>query len=152
MRGGRALKVRLQLRLNRVLIIGVAACVAVLVSAVPAGGWSNGNNGCNSFGTHDWVLKRAIRATGNDASWVSVRVALRATDDPDCKNGIDHASGTWWPVYDRWGDEGGIGGEQSTVSATNFRPSGSRGIRTLRRSSAGASITRLVIRLEGPSR
>jgi hypothetical protein len=39
--------------------------------------------GCNSFGTHDWILKKAIRAVGNMASWVRVRVALRATDDPD---------------------------------------------------------------------
>jgi hypothetical protein len=39
--------------------------------------------GCNSFGTHDWILKKAIRAVGNRASWVRVRVALRATDDPD---------------------------------------------------------------------
>lgn len=43
------------------------------------------------------------------------RVALRATDDPDCVEGIDHASGTWWHVYDRWGDEWGGADEAATV-------------------------------------
>jgi hypothetical protein len=54
----------------------------VLSSAAPAAGWANGTNGCNSYGTHDWVLKKAIKAVRDDASWVRVRVALRATDDP----------------------------------------------------------------------
>ena len=70
-------------------------------------GLANGTGRCNSFGTHDWILDKAIEAAGRDASWVKDRVALRATDDPDCKDGIDHASGTWWHVYDRWGDEWG---------------------------------------------
>jgi hypothetical protein len=46
---------------------------------------------------------------------VRTRVALRATDDPDCKDGIDHASGTWWHVYDRWGDEWGGADEATRV-------------------------------------
>ena len=83
--------------------------------AVPAGAWGNGTDGCNSFGAHDWILKKAINAAGNGASWVRVRVALRATDDPDCKDGIDHASGTWWHVYDRWGDEWGAADEATAV-------------------------------------
>jgi hypothetical protein len=48
-------------------------------------------------------------------SWVKDRVALRATDDPDCKDGIDHASGTWGHVYDRWGDEWGGADEATRV-------------------------------------
>jgi hypothetical protein len=36
----------------------------------------------------------------NLASWSA---ALRATDNPDTVDGIDHASGTWWHVYDEWG-------------------------------------------------
>lgn len=76
--------------------------IALLMVPVPAVGWSNGEQGCNSFGTHDWILKKAINAAGRDARWVRVRVALTATDDPDCKHGIDYASGTWWHVYDRW--------------------------------------------------
>jgi hypothetical protein len=89
--------------------------LAILAPAPPAGSWSNGTDGCNSFGTHDWILKKAIRAAGEEASWVRMRVALRATDDPDCKDGIDHASGTWWHVYDEWGDEWGGADEATRV-------------------------------------
>ena len=55
--------------------------------------WSNGVNGPNTFGTHDWILREAIEASGNAGSWICRREALRATDDPDTVNGIDHASG-----------------------------------------------------------
>ena len=87
----------------------------LLSASPPAQSWSNGTGGCNSFGTHDWVLSKAIKAADNDASWVHVRAALRATDDPDCEEGLDHASGTWWHVYDRWGDEYGGADEATTV-------------------------------------
>jgi hypothetical protein len=40
-------------------------------------------NGPNWFGTHDWILKKAIRAVGNEALWVRVRVAFRATDEAE---------------------------------------------------------------------
>lgn len=83
--------------------------------APPALAWSNGTGGCDSFGTHDWVLKKAIDAAGGEASWVRTRAALRATDDPDCKDGIDHASGTWWHVYDRWGSHYGGADEATAV-------------------------------------
>jgi hypothetical protein len=89
------------------------AAALVLSSAAPAAGWANGTEGCNSFGTHDLVLDAALDMV--DASWVNRRVALRATDDPDCKDGIDHASGTWWHVYDRWGDEWGGADEATAV-------------------------------------
>ena len=69
--------------------------------------WSNGVNGYNSFGTHDWILREAIDALGDDASWICLGRALRATDDPDSMDGIDHASGTWWHVWDEWGSYGG---------------------------------------------
>lgn len=86
---------------------------ALLLIPSPAFAWSNGVDGCDSFGTHDWILKKAIRATGS--SWVRTRVALRATDDPDCVDGIDHASGSWWHVYDRWGTEWGAADEAAAV-------------------------------------
>ncbi len=63
----------------------------MVVDMPNAGAWSNGTNGCNSFGTHDWIAKNAIKAAGKKPSWVRVRTALRATDDPDCNDGIDHA-------------------------------------------------------------
>ena len=75
----------------------------LLWAPVQAGAWSNGVDGYNSFGTHDWILREAIRALGDDASWVCVGIALRATDDPDSLEGIDLASGTWWQVWDEWG-------------------------------------------------
>jgi hypothetical protein len=65
--------------------------------------WSNGVDGYDRFGTHDWILREAVRALGDDAGWVCVGIALRATDDPDSMDGIDHASGTWWHVWDEWG-------------------------------------------------
>ncbi|HVM34546.1 MAG TPA: hypothetical protein VM784_04320 [Actinomycetota bacterium] len=101
---------------TRTLIALVAAVlVAGVVVAGPAMAWANGPDGPNGFGTHDWILKRAIRAAGEDAAWVRVRIALRATDDPDTKDGIDHASGTWWHVYDRWGAHYGGADEAAAV-------------------------------------
>ena len=91
----------------------IAAALVVVVLPTPALGWANGTNGCNSFGAHDWVLRKALNVV--DASWIRPRVALRATDDPDCKDGLDHASGTWWHVYDRWGDTYGDAPEATQV-------------------------------------
>ena len=99
------------------LRIGSVLVTATLVTALatPALAWSNGPGGPDSYGTHDWILDKAINAAGNKASWVRVGVALRATDDPDTKDGIDHASGTWWHVYDRWGSEWGGADEAAAV-------------------------------------
>ena len=80
---------------------------ALLVPSPGALAWSNGVNGPNTFGTHDWILREAIEAAGPAAGWVCRREALRATDDPDTVDGIDHASGTWWHVYDEWGSTWG---------------------------------------------
>ena len=77
---------------------------SLLVTAAPAASaWSNGRSGPNSFGTHDWVLFKAVNAVGKPGRWVCMRTALRATDDPDTVDGISYASGTWWHVYDVWG-------------------------------------------------
>jgi Zinc dependent phospholipase C. len=103
---------KVPLRIGSVL---VTVTLLVTALATPALAWSNGPEGCNSYGTHDWILGKAINAAGNKASWVKVGVALRATDDPDCKDGIDHASGTWWHVYDRWGSEWGGADEAAAV-------------------------------------
>ena len=103
---------KVPLRIGSVL---VTATLLVTALATPALAWSNGPNGPNTYGTHDWILDKAIKAAGNKASWVKVKVALRATDDPDTKDGIDHASGTWWHVYDRWGSEWGGADEAAAV-------------------------------------
>jgi hypothetical protein len=91
-------------------VVAVVAAASVLAPHEAAFGWANGTDGCSSFGAHDWILKRAIRAAGNEASWVRTRVALRATDDPDCKDGIDHASGS--------GGTSTTAGAMSTVAPT----------------------------------
>ena len=95
--------------------VGVLTLAFCLLMSTQAWGWSNGAEGPDTFGTHDWILAKALDAAGKDASWVRVRVALKATDDPDMKNGIDHASGTWWHVYDRWGAEYGGADEAARV-------------------------------------
>ena len=98
---------------SHLLSIGV---VAVLVAAsAPARAWSNGTDGCNSFGTHDLILDEALDMVGADASWVRRRVALRATDDPDCVDGLYHASSPWWHVYDEWGETYGGADEAAQV-------------------------------------
>lgn len=78
----------------------VLLAVALLLTAAPSPelAWSNGVDGPDSYGTHDRILDKAIKAAGNKADWVKVGIALRATDDPDTVHGIDHASGTWWHV------------------------------------------------------
>ncbi|MFP5352100.1 MAG: hypothetical protein ACLGIB_06015 [Actinomycetota bacterium] len=104
---------------RRARLAGVAVALSAvwsgLSSAPAARAWSNGVDGCNAYGTHDWILDEALEATGERTDWVRTRVALRATDDPDCRDGIDHASGTWWHVYDRWGDVYGGADEAAAV-------------------------------------
>src|SRR5687768_2427579 len=80
---------------RRALVLGL---ISLLLTPTPAHAWSNGPNGPDTFGTHDWILDRAL--DHSEARWVHRRIALRATDDPDTRDGIDHASGTWWHVYD----------------------------------------------------
>ena len=86
-----------------------------LLLPTPVHAWSNGTEGCDSFGTHDWILDRALQAVDEQADWVRTRVALRATDDPDCVDGLDRASSPWWHVYDRWGETYGGADEAAQV-------------------------------------
>ena len=102
----------------RKLLIVLLSGGLLLTGAGPAFGWANGSDGPNSYGTHDWILDQALQAVGEGAEWVDVRVALRATDDPDTMDDIDHASGTWWHVYDEWGETYGGAPE---AAATWFR-------------------------------
>ena len=100
---------------------GVACLVVVALSLsalqTPAVEWSNGRSGTDSFGTHDWILDRAATAVAKEIPWLQLRVALRATDDPDTRDGIDHASGTWWHVWDEWGATYGGAPEAARVWA-----------------------------------
>lgn len=55
--------------MRRVAVVAIALGLLLNVTP-PASGWSNGTEGCNSYSTHDWILKKALVAVGNDASWV----------------------------------------------------------------------------------
>jgi len=80
-----------------IAVLGCLAALLVLPSAALA--WSNGDDGGNGFGTHDWVLQEANRlAAKHNAGWVKLRVALPRTDDPDT---VFHD--TYYHVYDVWG-------------------------------------------------
>ena len=81
-------------------VLAFAISIGVATAASPALAWSNGVDGPDTYGTHDWILDHALDALDARADWVCRRAALRATDDPDTEDGIDHASGTWWHVWD----------------------------------------------------
>jgi hypothetical protein len=103
---------------RRVTRATLACAIALTVSAAvasPAFAWSNGVDGPDTYGTHDWILDHALDALGDRAGWVCRRAALRATDDPDTVDGIDHASGTWWHVWDEWGESWGGAPEAARV-------------------------------------
>jgi hypothetical protein len=101
----------------RSLVLALLSSVLVAMLGTPVHAWSNGPNGPDTFGTHDWIMAKALKATrdGRGTDWVQRRVALRATDDPDTRDGIDHASGTWWHVYDEWGETYGGADEAADV-------------------------------------
>lgn len=94
-------------RSTRLRLACALVAMFLLGLPVPAQGWSNGVAGPDTFGTHDWILREALEASGHAGDWVCVDKALRATDDPDTMDGIDHASGTWWHVWDEWGSTWG---------------------------------------------
>lgn len=79
--------------------IACLALVAVIAAQAPAFGWSNGPSYGAGFGTHDWVMYKAIEIAGSrDATWVNIEIALAATDDPDMV-----LRDTYYHVYDVWG-------------------------------------------------
>jgi hypothetical protein len=87
----------------RLFVITLLACVALVWLPAAAFAWSNGPNGADGFGTHDWVLREANRlAAQKNAGWVRLSVALPHTDDPDT---IFHD--TYYHVYDVWGSQYG---------------------------------------------
>lgn len=85
---------------RRIAAIATAVMVSLLLvpsAQPPAKAWSNGlRKEPDSFGTHDWVLLKAVKAVGNKGRWVKVEVALHATDDPDSVRDIRFASDHRW--------------------------------------------------------
>jgi len=51
-------------RRERISRVGLTLCLFVplgLMNQSPVRAWSNGSSGPNSYGTHDWILDKAIR-------------------------------------------------------------------------------------------
>ncbi len=69
--------------MRRLTLFVLVALLAFGLAVPSAFAWGSGGDDGNGYGTHDWVLDQAIRLVGQDASWVDVRTALLATDDPD---------------------------------------------------------------------
>ena len=96
---------------RRWIVLTLAVCLLTLPAGllnkpVEVRAWSNGQSGPNGYGTHDWILNKAIKTLkkrNNRADWVKLQAALWATDDPDTQNGLDYASSPWWHVYDIFG-------------------------------------------------
>lgn len=86
--------------MTRAIGLRLTAALLLCVLVVPLGGWSNGPDGGDGFGAHDWVLYRAdqlARQAGYD--WLQWRVAQPRTDDPDTVlHDFRHH------VYDVWDD------------------------------------------------
>jgi hypothetical protein len=70
-------------------IITIVIALALILGAVPAQAfaWCNGptKNGSvgSGYGSHDWILDRAITKAGASGAWVRRTTALLASDDPD---------------------------------------------------------------------
>jgi hypothetical protein len=96
---------------GRIARLAVAALVGLLLmpgAQPPARAWLNGlPQKPNSFGTHDWVLLKAVQAVGPNGRWVWLKVALRATDDPDSIRDIPYASDHKWHNWGPYRDTKG---------------------------------------------
>lgn len=68
---------------RRTLLVVALVVVLSVGSVQSAFAWGNGGNERNGYGTHDWLLDKAIEAAGEKANWVDVNAALLASDDPD---------------------------------------------------------------------
>ena len=84
-------------------LVPLVLAISVAIPVTPAFAWGNGVDGPDTFGTHDWILREGVRLAGGQGRWVCLGTALKATDDPDTKDGIDHASDPWWHAWDEWG-------------------------------------------------
>jgi hypothetical protein len=96
------------LRIGGVAAATVVALLLLPASQLPARAWLNGlPQKPNSFGTHDWILRKAVKAVKAKGGWVKLRIAMRATDDPDSIRDIPFASDHKWH---NWGPYRGTRG------------------------------------------
>ncbi len=87
---------------RRLALITVLAALLLSIGTQQALGWTNGGDGGQGFGTHDWILGRALILAGEDGAWVNRTLAYRATDDPDTYNTS--------PFYHTFKERGARGG------------------------------------------
>lgn len=87
----------------------VLVLVVALVGASPglAFGWANGPVH-GGYGSHDWILDRAITLAGAQGSWVQRTIALRATSDPDTRK--------WAATYQHYFETGSCRGGPQMVA------------------------------------
>jgi hypothetical protein len=87
---------------------------AALVCALPgsAAAWCNGpavkGHAGDGYGTHDWLLQRAIKNAGAGGTWVVRKTALLASDNPDSR----HVSA----IYHNFQESGKVRGAPQMVS------------------------------------
>jgi hypothetical protein len=89
---------------RRILLTALASTFVLLVACAPAGAWSNGASGGDSFGTHDWALTEAASlAATQGVTWLDLAAALPYTDDPDTvlKDWVYHSYDIWGTRYGR---------------------------------------------------
>jgi len=90
---------RREVAVNRRVLRRVAVALVACLVVPTLVGWSNGPDGGEGFGTHDWILYEASRlAVAGGVTWLDWSVAQPVTDDPDM---VLHD--TYHHVYDIWG-------------------------------------------------
>lgn len=76
--------------MRRTLTILLAAALLISTPATAALAWCNGptKNGSvgAGYGSHDWILDRAIKRAGAGGAWVKRTTALLSSDDPDSQD------------------------------------------------------------------
>jgi len=96
--------------LRRAAILLAATGLVCLLGVPSAIAWCNGpaDSGVgNGYGTHDWILDRAMQVASETdeqaGAWIDRRVALRATDDPDTLD----TNSDWHLFRDKGNSRGG---------------------------------------------
>lgn len=88
--------------------------ITALVCALPgsAAAWCNGppvkGHAGDGYGTHDWLLQRAIKNAGASGAWIVTKTALLASDNPDSR----HVSA----IYHNFRESGSARGAPQMVS------------------------------------
>jgi hypothetical protein len=83
------------------LALAAVALLGVVGPIAPAAAWSNGPSAGNGYGTHDWIIDRALTVfSGHAPAWLDVETARLASDDPDTQ---------FWRINEHLSTETGAG-------------------------------------------